>query len=105
MGKMILATLSAQPCLRESIKLSQDQDPSFVKLKAQVAEGKTPDLQEDQEGILWMKGRLWVPDINNLRQEVMSEAHRSKFSIHPGSTKMYRDLKSMYWWNMSAGQR
>ncbi|XP_073030630.1 uncharacterized protein [Primulina eburnea] len=90
MDIVILASLSAQPCLQEMIKISQDRDPNLVKLKQQAEEGKSLDLQTDEKGVVWMKGRLGVPDIENLRHEVMSEAHKSKFSVHPGSTKRYR---------------
>ncbi|XP_073024371.1 uncharacterized protein [Primulina eburnea] len=98
-GKVTLASLSAQPCLQETVKLNQDRDPILIKLKDQVREGKSQDHQIDDKGILWMKGRLCVPDSDNLRQEIMAEAHKSKFSVHPGSTKMYRDLKNSFWWN------
>ncbi|XP_075497877.1 uncharacterized protein LOC142535347 [Primulina tabacum] len=98
-GKVTLASLSAQPCLQETVKLNQDRDPVLTKLKEQVREGKTQDHQIDDKGILWMKGRLCVPDSDNLRQEIMAEAHKSKFAVHPGSTKMYRDLKNSFWWN------
>ena len=43
--------------------------------------------------------RLWVPDCNDLRKEVLTEADSSLYSIHPGSTKMYKDLKKHFWWN------
>ena len=43
--------------------------------------------------------RLCVPDVDELRKEIMEEAHFSAYSIHPGSTKMYHDLKDTYWWN------
>ncbi|XP_075507477.1 uncharacterized protein LOC142544302 [Primulina tabacum] len=98
-GKVTLASLSAQPCLQETVKLNQDRDPVLTKLKEQVREGKSQDHHIDDKGILWMKGRLCVPDSDNLRQEIMAEAHKSKFSVHPGSTKMYRDLKNSFWWN------
>ncbi|XP_075479449.1 uncharacterized protein LOC142520334 [Primulina tabacum] len=98
-GKITLASLSALPCLQETVKLNQDRDPVLTKLKEQVREGKSQDHQIDDKGILWMKGRLGVPDSDNLRQEIMAEAHKSKFSVHPGSTKMYRDLKNSFWWN------
>ncbi|XP_073033916.1 uncharacterized protein [Primulina eburnea] len=88
MGKVTLAALSAQPCLREIVKLNQDRDPVLVKLKEQAKEAKSQDTQIDDKGVLWMKGRLCVPDVDNLRKEVMSEAHKSNFSVHPGSTKM-----------------
>ena len=40
-----------------------------------------------------------VTDVDDLRKEIMEEAHFSAYSIHPGSTKMYHDLKDTYWWN------
>ncbi|GKA89891.1 retrotransposon protein, putative, ty3-gypsy subclass [Tanacetum coccineum] len=42
---------------------------------------------------------LWAIAQNALREKVMTEAHSSPFTIHPGSTKMYRDLKQYFWWN------
>ncbi|XP_075479269.1 uncharacterized protein LOC142520154 [Primulina tabacum] len=98
-GKVTLASLSAQPYLQETVKLNQDRDPVLTKLKEQVREGKSQDHQIDDEGILWMKRRPCLPDSDNLRQEIMAEAHKSKFSVHQGSTKMYRDIKSNFWWN------
>ena len=47
---------------------------------------------------LLFRGRLCVPDHDQIREEVLGECHRSKFSIHPGSNKMYRDMKRQYWW-------
>ena len=46
-----------------------------------------------------MKGRLCVSKNEQIKKEILKEAHNTKFSIHPGGTKMYRDLKQMYWWN------
>ncbi|XP_062103581.1 uncharacterized protein LOC133814666 [Humulus lupulus] len=53
------------------------------------------------EGFLYHKGRLVVAKIPDLRESVMIEAHRSKFVVHPGSTKMYQDLKRQYWWEVT----
>jgi hypothetical protein len=41
---------------------------------------------------------LCVPDVKEIRELILREAHDSAHSIHPGSTKMYHDLKSRYWW-------
>ncbi|XP_073046211.1 uncharacterized protein [Primulina eburnea] len=60
MSKVILASFSAQPCLRETIKVSQDRDSALVKLKEQAKEGKSPDFETDNKGTWWMKGRLYV---------------------------------------------
>nr|GFC34753.1 putative reverse transcriptase domain-containing protein [Tanacetum cinerariifolium] len=47
--------------------------------------------------------RIWLPKFGRLRDLIMHESHKSKYSIHPGSDKMYHDLKQLYWWpNMKA---
>ncbi|GKF87071.1 putative reverse transcriptase domain-containing protein, partial [Tanacetum coccineum] len=47
--------------------------------------------------------RVWLPQFDGLRDLIMHESHKSKYSIHPGSNKMYQDLKLLYWWpNMKA---
>jgi hypothetical protein len=48
--------------------------------------------------VLWFKDRLVVPKDRELRNKIIFEAHSSKLSIHPGSSKMYHDLKPHYWW-------
>ena len=53
----------------------------------------------DGEGTLWLGTRLCVPDVDELRKDIIEEAHFSAYSIHPSSTKMYHDLKDTYWWN------
>nr|GEU46500.1 putative reverse transcriptase domain-containing protein [Tanacetum cinerariifolium] len=46
---------------------------------------------------------MWLPRFGELRNLVMHESHECKYSIHPGSDKMYQDLKPLYWWpNMKA---
>ena len=51
-----------------------------------------------QNGVLYCQNGLSVPDINGLRKRIMEEAHHSRYSIHPGSTKMYHDLERNVWW-------
>ena len=50
------------------------------------------------DGILRFEARLYVPDVGDLRKELLNEAHHSAYSLHSGSTKMYHDLMSYYWW-------
>jgi hypothetical protein len=52
----------------------------------------------DDNGILSFNDRLVVPKDKELRNQIMAESHSSKLSIHPGSSKMYQDLKPYYWW-------
>jgi hypothetical protein len=53
---------------------------------------------EDVDGVLWFKDRLVVPKDFELRHKIMDEAHCSRYSIHPGTNKMYQDLKKNFWW-------
>nr|GEU76485.1 putative reverse transcriptase domain-containing protein [Tanacetum cinerariifolium] len=50
-------------------------------------------------GIRCFKGRIWSRLFGGIRDMVMHESHKSKYSIHPGSDKMYQDLKKLYWWS------
>ncbi|WVZ70140.1 hypothetical protein U9M48_018832 [Paspalum notatum var. saurae] len=63
-----------------------------------MEKGLLPDFRKDQLGALWLKGRLCVPLNKDIRDSIMTEAHCTKYSIHPGSTKMYQDLKKLFWW-------
>jgi hypothetical protein len=63
-----------------------------------MKEQETKHFRVDDKGILWFNDRLVVPKDKELRNQIMAEAHSSKLSIHPGSSKMYQDLKPYYWW-------
>ena len=45
------------------------------------------------------QGRLCVPMVDGLEERIMEVAHRSRYSINPGSSKMYKNLREVYWWN------
>jgi hypothetical protein len=70
-----------------------------MKIRKHAGENKAPDFRVDDQGTLWYKNRICVPEGGDFRQTIMDEAHNSAYSIHPGSTKMYMDLKQKYWWN------
>nr|GEV27055.1 putative reverse transcriptase domain-containing protein [Tanacetum cinerariifolium] len=55
-------------------------------------------LEPRTGGTLYLNNRSWVPCFRDLRTLIMHESHKSKYSIHPGSNKMYQDLKQLYWW-------
>ncbi|GJS41392.1 putative reverse transcriptase domain-containing protein [Tanacetum coccineum] len=62
-----------------------------------------PIFETRSDGIQCFEGRIWLPLFGGLRDLIMHESHKSKYSIHPGSDKMYQDLKKLYWWpNMKA---
>ncbi|GJR58375.1 putative reverse transcriptase domain-containing protein [Tanacetum coccineum] len=65
--------------------------------------GMIKNLELHADGTLCLRNRSWIPCFGDLRTLIMHESHKSKYSIHPGSDKMYQDLKKLYWWpNMKA---
>ena len=82
----------------DEIKANQDKDPSFTKLRETVQSGQTSGF-EIRDDVLRRGNRLCVPDVDGLRQRILQEAHNASYSVHPGVTKMYQDVKGMYWWN------
>ncbi|WVZ71367.1 hypothetical protein U9M48_019959 [Paspalum notatum var. saurae] len=63
-----------------------------------IGEEKNACFPLDDQGILWFKNRLVVPKDMQLRKKILDEAHTSMFTMHPGSNKMYQDLKQKFWW-------
>ncbi|GJV99068.1 putative reverse transcriptase domain-containing protein [Tanacetum coccineum] len=60
-------------------------------------------LEPHADRTLCLNGRSWLPCYGDLRTVIMHESHKSKYSVHPGSDKMYQDMKKLYWWpNMKA---
>ncbi|GJZ63289.1 putative reverse transcriptase domain-containing protein [Tanacetum coccineum] len=54
-------------------------------------------LEPRADGTLCLNGRSWLPCYGDLRIVIMRESHKSKYSIHPGSDKMYQEMKKLYW--------
>ncbi|WVZ88990.1 hypothetical protein U9M48_035455, partial [Paspalum notatum var. saurae] len=63
-----------------------------------IAEAKRDCFTLDNQGVLWFKNRLVVPKDMELRKKILEEAHESVLAMHPGSNKMYQDLKQRFWW-------
>ena len=74
-------------------------DPQLQKIMFNVQQGQSRDFIINSEGTLRLGTKLCVPNVDELRKEIMKEAHSFAYSIQPGSTKMYHDLKDIYWWN------
>nr|GEW33980.1 hypothetical protein [Tanacetum cinerariifolium] len=80
----------------ESLKEGNVQKEDLGRMQKQIFEIRT-------NGIRYHDKRIWLPLHGGLRDLIMHESHKSKYSIHPGSTKMYQDLRKLYWWpNMKA---
>ena len=72
---------------------------NFFSIEKQIEDGKETEFEVKEDGFLYYKDRVCVPDDNNLKKAILDEAQSGSFSIHPGSTKMYHDLKVSFWWS------
>jgi hypothetical protein len=90
-----LFNITLTPTLRGEIIAAQKNDAGMAHIKRRIQEGdpKVACFHEDAEGTLWFKDRLVVPKEEALKRKILDEAHASRYSIHPDSTKMYHDLR------------
>ncbi|WMV45442.1 hypothetical protein MTR67_038827 [Solanum verrucosum] len=81
------------------VKPKQHLDPILMELKDSVLNKPIETFSQGEDGVLRNQRRLCVPDVDCLRETIVEEAHGSRYSIHPRATKMYCDLREIYWWN------
>ncbi|WVZ92193.1 hypothetical protein U9M48_038277, partial [Paspalum notatum var. saurae] len=93
-----LYNISIEPTLRDLIVEAQKHDPGMAHIREGIAEAKRDCFTLDNQGVLWFKNRLVVPKDMELRKKILEEAHNSILAMHPGSNKMYQDLKQRFWW-------
>jgi hypothetical protein len=95
-----LSHISVEPSLQDQIIMAQlsDKGVQIIKENLHQKTEKYKCFRQDGKGILWFESRLVVPKNKDLKKKILDEAHLSKFSMHLGSTKMYHDLKPLYWW-------
>jgi hypothetical protein len=73
------------------------EDEKIQEIMCNIKEEKPPGFSEHDQGVLWYKGRIYVPKGNELKDKILREAYESTYSNHPGGNKMYHDLKATYW--------
>ncbi|WVZ80609.1 LOW QUALITY PROTEIN: hypothetical protein U9M48_028068, partial [Paspalum notatum var. saurae] len=93
-----LYNLVLEPTIKDQIIAAQKQDKGMAHIRAEIDDQKKACFKLDKEGVLWFKNRLVVPKDMELRKKILDEAHTSMFTLHPGSNKMYQDLKQKFWW-------
>ncbi|WVZ89241.1 LOW QUALITY PROTEIN: hypothetical protein U9M48_035667 [Paspalum notatum var. saurae] len=92
------AAFEVEPTLEQEIREHQKDDEKLQKIRELLKLGKAPHFRKDEQGTLWYKNRICMPNVDSIRKLILSEAHDTAYSIHPGSTKMYYDLKERFWW-------
>nr|GEY23588.1 putative reverse transcriptase domain-containing protein [Tanacetum cinerariifolium] len=91
------ASMRVEPDLISQIKEAQKEDSEIWTIVENL--DKQVEFRLDDDNVLWQDTRLVVPNDASLREALLIEAHSSPFSVHPGSTKMYHDLKQHFWWS------
>ena len=94
----MLAQLEPQPGLKQMIIDAQKNDEELQKKLQMVRNGDKTKFLEKEAGSLYFQNRLCVPYDKELKKKLLSEAHNTVFTMHPGGNKMYQDLKQFYWW-------
>ena len=99
-GHGFIGNIRVQSSLKERILEAQLASDWIKKCIDEVTHGVTTtgEWSMDADSGLRLHGRLVVPESDNLKKEIMDEAHRTRYSVHPGETKMYKDLKRQFWW-------
>ncbi|KAL2226751.1 UNVERIFIED_CONTAM: Transposon Ty3-G Gag-Pol polyprotein [Sesamum indicum] len=94
----LLAALQLKPDFVDQIKKAQTQDPFLLRMLERIRLGKKINFSIRVDGVIVNGGRVCVPDTDGLRKAILREAHNAPYAIHPGTTKMYRNLRPYYWW-------
>lgn len=92
-----IARLEVQSTLLEEVRVNQVDDEWCQRMIQQVHEGKVTEFHL-VDSVLYFKNRLCIPHNDELRKRILTEAHDTPYTAHPGTTKMYQDVKKGYWW-------
>ena len=95
----IVAELIEKPNLLNRVLEAQKNDEKFSTIVSQNREGKETEFSVNEDGSLYYRDQVCVPNNDELKKSIIEEARSGSFAMHPGSIKMYQDLKSSYWWS------
>ena len=93
--KVIFGNIEVKSTLLDRIKEGQKKEPMIQMWVERVKKGELPDFNLGPDGILRFRNRVIVPKDEELKKEILKESHRSRSTVHPGSGKMYHNLKSL----------
>lgn len=91
-----VARICVQPLIDDWIIVAQREDEWLLELRKRAGDDEDSKWRVGLDGGLRYHGRICVPNLHDLRREVLEAAHNSKMVIHPGSTKMYQYMKRSY---------
>jgi hypothetical protein len=89
--------MEVEPTLEAEIREGQLENEKSKEIRQLIRDNKTSDFLEDGQSTLWLGKQICVPNLKHIKELILREAHDLAYSIHPGSIKMYKDLKTRYW--------
>ena len=92
------AQLLIQSPILERVREAQQHDRLIQEVRKRIADGRPREFSIDEHDVVRFRGRLCVPQKSDVKMDILIEAHRTPYTVHPGETKMYRDLKLSFWW-------
>ena len=93
---VIVTKLVVKSDLLNRVLEAQNNDEKIAAIVNQSREGKETKFTVNEDGFVYYRDLVCVPNDNELKKSILEEAHKGSFSMHPGSTKMYQDLKTSY---------
>ena len=96
---IVVAELIVRPNMLNRVLEAKKSDEKISTKVKPIRDGKETEYEVKEDGSLYYKDKVCVPNDNDLRKAILEEAHSGSFAIHPGSTKMYQDLKVSFWWS------
>ncbi|GJT25897.1 putative nucleotidyltransferase, ribonuclease H [Tanacetum coccineum] len=90
--------LTIQSGIKGMIVAAQGKALSQEDVREEKLYNLVQQMEKKEDGSLYFMDRVWVPLMGGVRTVIMDEAHKSRYSVHPGADKMYYDLRDMYWW-------
>ncbi|KAL0293657.1 UNVERIFIED_CONTAM: hypothetical protein Sradi_6925500 [Sesamum radiatum] len=94
----LLAALQLKADFVDQIKEAQTRDPFLLRMLERMKQGKKSIFSIRADGVIVNGERVCVPDIDGLQEEILREAHNAPYAVHPGTVKMYQNLRPYYWW-------
>ncbi|KAI3797484.1 hypothetical protein L1987_32741 [Smallanthus sonchifolius] len=96
--RVMLQSVNIHSDIQTRILAAQHVSITEGNMYEEMSCGAEFQLETKNNGLLYFLDRIWVPNRNDLREFLMTEAHKSRYSIHPGADKMYHNLQPQYWW-------
>ena len=94
----MLAHLQVRPLLLNRVREFQLQNDQLKKIRQQVVDKVSTDFSILDDGNLMFRNWFCISNESKLKNDILEEAHQLLYAMHPGSTKMYRDLREIYWY-------